>query len=226
MIMDNTNSGTSVREQFRIVDRTSDKFGTQHYRLKQYVDGIPVFGAEQTIHVNKAGKITSYLGAVISEDQQADAKENTAPKISATEAVYTAYEDAATRVQSLSSSANTVAEPSENVSSVSENTYASASNNEGSSSIDKDKLDLEKAVELKNSKLEAVEPASAPIAKIANLEPNVDPKAELYIYPDGDTTRLVYVMEVTFCSLLCCAHVTLLMLMTAKSYSNMTSSMM
>lgn len=99
--LDNTHIGSHVREQFRIVDRTSDKFGTKHYRLKQYVDGIPVFGAEQTIHVNKSGQITSYLGAVISEDQQADAKENTTPKISATEAVYTAYEDAAIRVQSL-----------------------------------------------------------------------------------------------------------------------------
>ncbi|MBE0335647.1 M4 family metallopeptidase [Paenibacillus sp. 23TSA30-6] len=196
MSMDNTNSSTRVREQFRIVDRTSDKFGTQHYRLKQYVDGIPVFGAEQTIHVNKAGKITSYLGAVISEDQQADAKENTTPKISATEAVYTAYEDAATRVQSLSSSAHTAAEPSGDVSSVSKDTYAEASNNEESSSMDKDNLNLEKTTELKNSKLEAVEPATAPIAKIANLEPSVDPKAELYIYPDGDTTRLVYVTEV------------------------------
>ncbi|WP_068500482.1 M4 family metallopeptidase [Paenibacillus kribbensis] len=183
MSLDNINSGTNVRKQFRIMDRTTDKFGTTHYRLKQYVDGIPVFGAEQTIHVNKSGKITSYLGAVISEDQQADAKENTTPKISATEAVYTAYEDAATRIQSLSSSVNTVSEPVENTSNVSKDTYEKASNNELSISIDKEPL-------------EVAEPSSSSIAKIANLEPSVDPTAELYIYPDGDTTRLIYVTEV------------------------------
>ncbi|MEK3950677.1 M4 family metallopeptidase [Paenibacillus sp. FSL H7-0703] len=193
--LDDTHIGSHVREQFRIVDRTSDKFGTKHYRLKQYVNGIPVFGAEQTIHVNKSGQITSYLGAVISEDQQADAKENTTPKISATEAVYTAYEDAAIRVQSLSSSVQIVPEPYEDTSSVSKDTYEKASNNELSISTDKDSLDLDKAVELENSKLEMVEPASS-IPKIANLEPSVDPKAELYIYPDGDSTHLVYVTEV------------------------------
>ncbi|ASR46114.1 bacillolysin [Paenibacillus kribbensis] len=196
MSLDNINSGTNVRKQFRIMDRTTDKFGTTHYRLKQYVDGIPVFGAEQTIHVNKSGKITSYLGAVISEDQQADAKENTTSKISATEAVYTAYEDAATRIQSLSSSVNTVSEPIENTSNVSKDTYGKASNNELSISIDKEPLELEKEAELKNSKLEVAEPSSSSIAKIANLEPSVDPTAELYIYPYADSTRLVYVTEV------------------------------
>lgn len=196
MSLDNINSSTNVRKQFRIMDRTTDKFGTTHYRLKQYVDGIPVFGAEQTIHVNKSGKITSYLGAVISEDQQADANENTTPKISATEAVYTAYEDAAARIQSLSSSINTVSEPIENTSNVSKDTYGKAPNNELSISIDKEPLELEKEAELKNSKLEVAEPSSSSIAKIANLEPSVDPTAELYIYPDRDSTRLVYVTEV------------------------------
>ncbi|MBJ8193816.1 peptidase M4 family protein, partial [Bacillus cereus] len=81
----------------------------------------------------------------ISEDQQADAKENTTPKISATEAVYTAYEDAAIRVQSLSSSVQIVPEPYEDTSSVSKATYEKASNNELSISLDKDSLDLDKA---------------------------------------------------------------------------------
>ncbi|AET57000.1 M4 family metallopeptidase [Paenibacillus terrae] len=186
---------TSVRDQFRIIDRTSDKSGVSHYRLKQYVNGIPVYGAEQTIHVDKSGEVTSYLGAVITEDQQQEATEGTTPKISATEAVYTAYEEAATRIQALPSFDDTISKDAKEQGSVSKDTYAEASNNEQTTSIDKDKLSLEKAADLKDSKIEAVE-AQSSIAKIANLQPEVDPKAELYFYPTGDTTRLVYVTEV------------------------------
>ncbi|WP_342415322.1 M4 family metallopeptidase [Paenibacillus sp. FSL R10-2782] len=164
--------GTNVRDQFRIIDRTSDKSGVNHYRLKQYVNGVPVYGAEQTIHVNKSGKVTSYLGAVISEDQQQDATEDTTPKISATQAVYTAYEEAAIRIQSYPSVNDNVTEGSQDQGSVSQDTYKEASNNE---------LSISKQIS---------------IAKIANLEPSVEPNAELYIYPDGETTRLVYVTEV------------------------------
>ncbi|AET57001.1 M4 family metallopeptidase [Paenibacillus terrae] len=187
---------TSVRDQFRIIDRTSDKSGVNHYRLKQYVNGVPVYGAEQTIHVNKSGKVTSYLGAVISEDQQQDATEDTTPQISATQAVYTAYEEAATRIQSYPFVTDNVTEGSQDQGSVSKDTYAEASNNEISTSIDKTNLSLEHADELKNSPIEAVATEQSSIAKIANLEPSVEPNAELYIYPDGETTRLVYVTEV------------------------------
>ncbi|WP_342415321.1 M4 family metallopeptidase [Paenibacillus sp. FSL R10-2782] len=186
---------TSVRDQFRIIDRTSDKSGVSHYRLKQYVNGIPVYGAEQTVHVDKSGEVTSYLGAVITEDQQQEATEGTTPKISATEAVYTAYEEAATRIQALPSFDNTISKDAKEQGSVSKDTYKEAANNEQTIFIDKDKLNLEKAGELKDSKIEAVE-AQNSIAKIANLQPEVDPKAELYFYPTGDTTRLVYVTEV------------------------------
>ncbi|MGM1021857.1 MAG: M4 family metallopeptidase [Bacillota bacterium] len=186
---------TSVRDQFRITDRTSDKSGVSHYRLKQYVNGIPVYGAEQTIHVGKSGEVTSYLGAVITEDQQQEATEGTTPKISATEAVYTAYEEAATRIQALPSSDDTISTDAEKQSSVSKDTYAEAANNEQTTSIDKDKLSLEKAADLKDSKIEAVE-AQSSIAKVANLQPEVDPKAELYFYPNGDNVQLVYVTEV------------------------------
>ncbi len=191
---------TSVRDQFRIIDRTSDKSGASHYRLKQYVNGIPVYGAEQTIHVNNAGKVTSYLGAVISEDQQQDATEDTTPKISATEAVYTAYAEAAARIQSFPSIHDSLSEASENqVSehqvSVSNDTYAVTDNNVLSTPTNQSKLRLEDSNELKDSQMETVE-AESSIAKIADLEPSVEPKAELYIYPDGETTRLVYVTEV------------------------------
>ncbi|MFK4302641.1 bacillolysin [Paenibacillus sp. RC254] len=186
---------TSVRDQFRIIDRTSDKSGVSHYRLKQYVNGIPVYGAEQTIHVDKSGEVTSYLGAVITEDQQQEATEGTTPKISATKAVYTAYEEAATRIQALPSFDDTISKDAKEQSSVSKDTYTEAANNEQTTYIDKDKLSLEKAADLKDSKIEAVE-AQSSIAKIANLQPEVDPKAELYFYPTGDTTRLVYVTEV------------------------------
>ncbi|ALP37751.1 bacillolysin [Paenibacillus sp. IHB B 3084] len=187
---------TSVRDQFRIIDRTSDKSGVSHYRLKQYVNGIPVYGAEQTIHVGKSGEVTSYLGAVITEDQQQEATEGTTPKISATEAVYTAYEEAATRIQALPSSDDTISTDAEKQSSVSKDTYAEAANNDKTTSVDKDELSLDKASALKDSKIEAVETEQSSIAKIANLQPEVDPKADLYFYPNGDTLQLVYVTEV------------------------------
>ncbi|WP_179030562.1 M4 family metallopeptidase [Paenibacillus kribbensis] len=182
---------TSVRDQFRIIDRTSDKSGASHYRLKQYVNGIPVYGAEQTIHVNNAGKVTSYLGAVISEDQQQDATEDTTPKISATEAVYTAYAEAAARIQSSPSSNDSLSEASEEQGS--ENQDSEIQSREIQSSVSKDTY----SESHNNVLLTPVDQAEqSSIAKIANLEPSVEPKAELYIYPDGETTRLVYVTEV------------------------------
>ncbi|MGQ3478362.1 M4 family metallopeptidase [Paenibacillus sp. TY11] len=187
---------TSVREQFRIVDRTSDKSGVSHYRLKQYVNGIPVYGAEQTIHVGKSGEVTSYLGAVITEDQQEEATQGTTPKISASEAVYTAYQEAAARIQALPTSDDTISKDAEEQSSVSKDTYAEAANNDITTPVDKDELSLDKASALKDSKIEAVETEQSSIAKIANLQPEVDPKADLYFYPNGDALQLVYVTEV------------------------------
>ncbi|AJE52624.1 bacillolysin [Paenibacillus jamilae] len=187
---------SSVREQFRIVDRTSDKSGVSHYRLKQYVNGIPVYGAEQTIHVGKSGEVTSYLGAVVNEDQQAEATQGTTPKISASEAVYTAYKEAAARIEALPTSDDTISKDAEEPSSVSKDTYAEAANNDKTLSVDKDELSLDQASVLKDSKIEAVEPEKSSIAKIANLQPEVDPKAELYYYPKGDDLLLVYVTEV------------------------------
>lgn len=173
----------SVRDQFRIIDRTSDKSGVSHYRLKQYVNGIPVYGAEQTIHVNKSGEVTSYLGAVITEDQQKEAAQGTTPKISASEAIYTAYQEAAARIKALPTSGDTISKDAEEQSSVSKDVYAKSANNVKTTPIEKNEFSLEKAADLKDT-------------KIANLEPEVDPKAELYFYPKGDTLKLVYVTEV------------------------------
>ncbi|KZE74553.1 bacillolysin [Paenibacillus polymyxa] len=187
---------SSVREQFRIVDRTSDKSGVSHYRLKQYVNGIPVYGAEQTIHVGKSGEVTSYLGAVVTEDQQAEATQGATPKISASEAVYTAYKEAAARIEALPTSDDTLSKNAEEQTNVSKDTYSEAPNNVNKISIDKDEQSLDKASALKDSKIEAVEAEKSSIAKIANLQPEVDPKAELYYYPKGDDLQLVYVTEV------------------------------
>lgn len=156
---------SSVREQFRIVDRTSDKSGVSHYRLKQYVNGIPVYGAEQTIHVGKSGEVTSYLGAVVSEDQQAEATQGTTPKISASEAVYTAYKEAAARIEALPTSDDTISKDAEEQTSVSKDTYSEAANNGNTISSDKGELSLDKASALKDSKIEAVENEKVPLPK-------------------------------------------------------------
>ncbi|MDT2193878.1 hypothetical protein [Paenibacillus larvae] len=47
-------SSGELRNQLRIIKKeTHPKAGTVHYKLKQYIHDISVYGAEQTIHINK-----------------------------------------------------------------------------------------------------------------------------------------------------------------------------
>ncbi|MDT2240778.1 hypothetical protein P7H22_11095 [Paenibacillus larvae] len=39
--------------------------------MKQYIHDIPVYGAEQTIHINKKGKITCLLGNLLPSQHRA-----------------------------------------------------------------------------------------------------------------------------------------------------------
>lgn len=58
---------SDLKTAFQIKDKQLDAgSGIEHFRLQQVVNGVPVYGADQTIHVdNKTGKVTSFLGAVI-----------------------------------------------------------------------------------------------------------------------------------------------------------------
>ncbi|WP_088835390.1 M4 family metallopeptidase [Paenibacillus tyrfis] len=60
-----------LKKQLKIIGQTTDeKTGTQHYRLQQHVEGVPVYGGIQTIHINKEGQVTSLLGSLLPEQQQ------------------------------------------------------------------------------------------------------------------------------------------------------------
>lgn len=57
-----------VRSKFQITEqKTNSKTGSQHYRLSQYISGIPVYGADQTLHIDKSGNVTSLLGTVVED---------------------------------------------------------------------------------------------------------------------------------------------------------------
>lgn len=72
--------GNNVQSHFRILKEEKDEFGYTHFRLQQIVNGIKVYGADQTIHLNKQNQVTSYLGQFIPELEQKNLP--TTPQIS------------------------------------------------------------------------------------------------------------------------------------------------
>lgn len=55
----------NVKSHFRIIKEEKDSLGFTHFRLQQVMKGVKVFGADQTIHINKKNQITSYFGLFI-----------------------------------------------------------------------------------------------------------------------------------------------------------------
>lgn len=118
-----------VKDLFEITKRQADsQTGTDHYRLNQVYQGVPVYGAEQTLHFDKAGNVSLYMGKVVNDlsdklgtseaaapqqkvtdDVYADVTETAVsdtynpvtPEISASEAISIAQKDAASKVGSL-----------------------------------------------------------------------------------------------------------------------------
>ncbi|WP_438432677.1 M4 family metallopeptidase [Gorillibacterium sp. sgz500922] len=81
-----------VKQQFQIKSRQTDALsGTQHYKLQQYAQGIPVYGAEQTVHLDAAGNVTSYLGKVFPD--AANSANGLEPKLAGSDAVSLAFAD-------------------------------------------------------------------------------------------------------------------------------------
>ncbi|NOU77512.1 peptidase M4 family protein [Paenibacillus sp. LMG 31459] len=67
----NLSAKEDIRGKFKISEQnTNSKTGSQHYRLSQYISGIPVYGADQTLHIDKAGNVTSLLGSVVEDVYQ------------------------------------------------------------------------------------------------------------------------------------------------------------
>ncbi|NEW07487.1 bacillolysin [Paenibacillus sp. SYP-B3998] len=90
-------------KSIKITEQVTDaETGTQHVRLKQYIQGIPVFGADQTIHFDKQGNVSSYFGTTIPDATQQTAVA-LAPKISAEKAISIANKDTENIVGKLGS---------------------------------------------------------------------------------------------------------------------------
>ncbi|MCG7407871.1 M4 family metallopeptidase [Paenibacillus sp. ACRRX] len=93
------NIAGEAQDQLRITKKLVDpKTGTQHYRLQQYIKGIPVYGAEQTIHLDKKGDISSYLGSIVTSSTESL---ESLPKLSSTDAISIANADAEKKVGKL-----------------------------------------------------------------------------------------------------------------------------
>jgi Zn-dependent metalloprotease len=55
-----------AQNSFHLKNKSVDELGMSHYRMQQIHKGIPVYGSEQTVHVNRSNTVTSYMGQVIS----------------------------------------------------------------------------------------------------------------------------------------------------------------
>ncbi|MDY0410184.1 hypothetical protein [Paracerasibacillus soli] len=54
-----------AKDQFKIVDELSDSMtDTHHFRIIELHNGIPVYGSEQTVAVDKDNQVTAYFGTV------------------------------------------------------------------------------------------------------------------------------------------------------------------
>nr|WP_145405349.1 M4 family metallopeptidase [Paenibacillus xylanexedens] len=89
-----------VKGQLKIIKRSTDTSGVRHFRLKQYIKGVPVYGAEQTIHLDKNGAVTSALGDLPPIEEQAIPNDGV-PAISAEDAIQAAEKEATSRIGEL-----------------------------------------------------------------------------------------------------------------------------
>jgi bacillolysin len=69
-----------VQSHFRITKTETDALGMTHVRLQEVVNGIPVYGSQQTIHLGKDGSVQSYFGQYIPAlDQSQSPKKTNSP---------------------------------------------------------------------------------------------------------------------------------------------------
>jgi len=88
-------SKENSKESFKVLSKNKDNLGYTYLRLQQEYNGVPIFGATQTAHINKKGILTSFSGAVIPElDKYEKLKLN--QKIKAKEAIAISEEDLGT----------------------------------------------------------------------------------------------------------------------------------
>ncbi|MFC7440706.1 M4 family metallopeptidase [Laceyella putida] len=82
----------NATSRFKITNKEKDsKTGTVHYRLQETVHGIPVYSADQSVHLDKQGNVTSFFGQVIPHLEQKTIP--TKAKLSKRQAVQTVQAD-------------------------------------------------------------------------------------------------------------------------------------
>ncbi|AWB45529.1 bacillolysin [Paenibacillus sp. CAA11] len=163
---------TDIQSQFKITTRSTDDVGVRHYRLKQYVDGTPIYAGDQTIHINQAGQVSAFVGAVLPESEVK--VPTTTPKISPEEAIKIAYDEAESRIGKPMT---------QDTISVTDSVYS------------------EEATEGNTIAVPSVDPTdNSKMVKNLIDAAEADPKADLYILPYEGQTFLVYVTEVNVMS--------------------------
>lgn len=82
-----------VEDHFQIVNQVRNKeTDTKHYRLQEVYNGIPIYGFQQTVHIDADGNVTSYLGQFIPDlDDNKQLKKK--PKLSEQKALQQAIKD-------------------------------------------------------------------------------------------------------------------------------------
>jgi Zn-dependent metalloprotease len=53
------------KNHFQLMKTYTDEFSMTHYRLQEIHLGVPVYGSDQTIHINSNGMVTTFIGQVI-----------------------------------------------------------------------------------------------------------------------------------------------------------------
>ncbi|MEJ8545025.1 M4 family metallopeptidase [Brevibacillus borstelensis] len=82
-----------VKEHFKLLEEVeNDETNTKHYRLQEMYNGIPVFGYQQTIHVDEDGNVTSFLGQFV-PNLSSDKKMSRKAKLSEEKALKQALAD-------------------------------------------------------------------------------------------------------------------------------------
>lgn len=55
-----------VQEHFKLLEEVeNEETNTRHYRLQEMYNGIPIYGYQQTVHVDEDGNVTSFLGQFV-----------------------------------------------------------------------------------------------------------------------------------------------------------------
>lgn len=55
---------SSAKDTFQVKEKLQDQLGYTFYRLQQYYKNVPVFGFNQTVHINQEGVMTAFSGVV------------------------------------------------------------------------------------------------------------------------------------------------------------------